>query len=142
MRIGFTGTQRGMTGQQIKKVDSLLGELLPLEIHHGDFVEVHHGDCVGADKQFHHLAKAHKGVCVVIHPPESNKKRAFCCGDSIYPPKPYLERNHHLVSITDVLIATPAQYHEKLRSGTWATVRYARKKGKRCLIVLPDGRIK
>jgi predicted Rossmann fold nucleotide-binding protein DprA/Smf involved in DNA uptake len=41
-----------------------------------------------------------------------------------------LERNHLIVAACDVLNAAPLQDEEILRSGTWATIRYARKAGK------------
>ena len=44
-----------------------------------------------------------------------------------------------LVDACEVLLATP-KGPEKLRSGTWATVRYARKVGKRIVIIEPDGK--
>jgi predicted Rossmann fold nucleotide-binding protein DprA/Smf involved in DNA uptake len=37
------------------------------------------------------------------------------------------------------MIATPHSYVEIGRSGTWATVRYARKAGKPIYLILPDG---
>lgn len=44
------------------------------------------------------------------------------------PAKPYLERNKDIANEgIDGLIAAPSGWVEELRSGTWATVRYARK---------------
>jgi predicted Rossmann fold nucleotide-binding protein DprA/Smf involved in DNA uptake len=42
------------------------------------------------------------------------------------------------VNETGVLVAMP-DGPEELRSGTWATVRYARKQGKDGRIIYPDG---
>jgi hypothetical protein len=55
-----------------------------------------------------------------------DSKRAFCQGDVVLTPRPYLVRNRHIVDASSVLIATP-KGDEELRSGTWSTVRYARK---------------
>lgn len=41
--------------------------------------------------------------------------------------KSYMIRNDRLVHHADVLIAFPETEHEQLRSGTWATIRRARK---------------
>ena len=42
-----------------------------------------------------------------------------------------------------VLIAAPAEQEgERLRSGTWATVRYARRLGRRVVLVCPDGSLR
>lgn len=41
-----------------------------------------------------------------------------------------LARNRRIVAAVDVLIAAPETDREELRSGTWATIRYARAAGK------------
>lgn len=50
-------------------------------------------------------------------------------GATFYPGGSYMERNDALVEHADLLIAFPRTEHEVLRSGTWATVRRARKRG-------------
>lgn len=55
-------------------------------------------------------------------------------------PLPYLARNCVIVDEADILLACPKGPEEQ-RSGTWATVRYARKQNKRIVIVYPDGTI-
>ena len=57
----------------------------------------------------------------------------------MHPAKDYLVRNHDIVDVCDVLVATPGQKEEQIRSGTWATIRYARKIRKQIIIVYPDG---
>lgn len=126
--IGFTGTQKGMTDAQQTMLEKVLAQ----------FGRMHHGDCIGADEQAHFIAKR-LGLRIHIHPPEKNNKRAFCEGDEIYKCKPYLVRNHAIVSATSCLIATPKSFEEELRSGTWATVRYARQRGRPLGIIWPDG---
>jgi hypothetical protein len=61
--------------------------------------------------------------------------------DILYPTRPYLARNKDIVDACTILIATPAQNSEIQRSGTWATVRYAKSKydRSRIVIVRPDG---
>lgn len=130
-KIGFTGTQVGMTWRQRQT----LRRLLPWG---KDF---HHGDCVGSDAQAHDIAHF-QGLLITIHPPENLSKRAFKSAHTILPPKPYLDRNKDIVDACEVLIATPSGKDELLRSGTWSTVRYARKLGKHILIIFPDGKIK
>lgn len=122
--VGFTGTQRGMSERQKEALEAILAAAY----------ELRHGDCVGGDKEAHEIARR-LGLRVVIHPPSDPKKRAFCDGDVILPPKPYLVRNHDIVEAVSVLIAAPRIDEEELRSGTWATVRYARSVGKRVLLL-------
>lgn len=132
MRIGFTGTRQGMTGEQTRA----LREMLSL---HPDAV-FHHGDCAGADEQAHDIAVS-LGCSVVIHPPLDNKQRAFKSAPRTRAPKPYLGRNKAIVRETELLIAAPADAMEQHRSGTWPTVRYARQMGRPVRIILPDGSV-
>jgi hypothetical protein len=133
MIVSFTGTQTGMTQKQKYVLEDLLDELHALELHHGD--------CIGADEEAHIIALI-IGMRIVIHPPDDDSKRAFCkLAAEVREPKPYLVRNDDIAEEGEVLIATPKEYEEKVRSGTWATVRYARKKGRDIFIILPDGRV-
>lgn len=131
LEIGFIGTQVGMTWEQMCAVFDILSR------NHG---WLHHGDCVGADHMAHGVARE-AGWSVTLHPPTEDRKRAFCVGDRAWFAKPYLERNRDIVDATIGLIATPAGFQEELRSGTWSTVRYARKKGRPIKIVMPDGSV-
>lgn len=130
--IGFTGTQRGLTDKQAIAVGYLFSTWKPRSFHHGD--------CIGADSDAHILALELMPMArIVIHPPDNDSKRSGCLGDMILTPKPYLVRNHNIVDATTFLLATPGETEEQLRSGTWATIRYAKKVGKPVLIVFPSG---
>jgi len=138
MKIGFTGTQKGLTIDQHPKLVDLLkwyDEILYIS-------EFHHGDCVGADEQAHGLVRRFMDdTIVVVHPPINPAKRAFCKGDETRKQKDYLDRNHDIVDETELLIACPKEMKEELRSGTWATIRYARRMKKKVRIILPDGNL-
>ena len=130
MVYGFTGTAQGMTRAQ----KAVFVSLLP------DELEFHHGDCIGADEDAHHLVRQTCLVSkIVIHPPTLEVKRAFCQGNIILPVKDYLPRNHDIVDSVREMIATPKGFKEELRSGTWATIRQAKRVGIRCTIIWPDG---
>lgn len=134
MILGFTGTQRGMTKEQQGAFENYV---LSCGLH-----EFHHGDCIGADEQAHKIVRAcWHGVRIVGHPPKEDRKRAFCQFDETWMPKPYLERNRDIAGVCDTLIATPGESTEQLRSGTWATVRYARQADKTVVIIQPNGNI-
>lgn len=127
MKIGFTGTQIGM--DQFQRTQ-LYHHLIDLGA-----TEFHHGDCIGADKEAHDVALA-AGVEIIVHPPENDKKRAFCEGYKRRAnPLPYLERNRRIVESCDVLIAAPKSNQEELRSGTWSTYRYAKRIGKAVILL-------
>jgi hypothetical protein len=137
MKTGFTGTQRGMTIEQGRVVLELLREELTSE---GQLSELHHGDCIGADEQAHKIALA-LGVRTVIWPPTNGSKRAWCKADVVKPADEYLLRNRSIAYFTDRLIACPRGKEEEMRSGTWATVRYARSYKRPIFIIYPDGSV-
>jgi imidazolonepropionase-like amidohydrolase len=129
--LGFTGTQKGLTPAQRLSLRRVL------RVGADAF---HHGDCIGADAEAHAVAQE-LGLSIVIHPPLISTKRAFCQGAHYtYPPRPYMNRNHDIVDAAKWLVACPRR-EEVLHSGTWATVRYARKRGVPIMIVWPDGRV-
>jgi hypothetical protein len=130
---GFTGTKQGMTEPQRETVWRLMHE------HH--VVEGHHGDCNGADVDFHRMLHA-KGALVHVHPPSNPKHRAFVKEyHTRQPPKDYLVRNRAIVDSAQFMIATPRGFHEELRSGTWAAIRYSERRDKEIYIVWPDGSV-
>jgi hypothetical protein len=132
MKVGFTGTRLRLSDVCISSLTQVLDYL---------YVEsFHHGDCLGADTHAHRIAKS-LGYVVEVHPPDVDSKRSFCDGDVIHPPKTYMKRNADIVNVCDLLIATPHTNHETVRSGTWSTVRKARKLGKKIIIVYPNGTI-
>ena len=128
--LGFTGTQVGMTENQKYMFRDFVDRHQPAEFHHGD--------CVGADAEAHAIVRSCVPCCVIIlHPPENQSKRAWCDADVSMRSKPYLERNHDIVDSCHNVVACPGQATEVLRSGTWATIRYARKQAKQLVIFLP-----
>lgn len=135
MKIGFTGTQRGMTYNQKETFNE---KILQFDMYTGGVI-FHHGDCIGADEQAHEIA-IKNGCYIIIHPPYLKIKRAFCEGE-LRAPLPYLDRNKKIVDETSLLIACPGEDIEQLRSGTWSTIRYARKIKKKVWIIYPDGRL-
>lgn len=125
--LGMTGTSRkDLTAKQIDGVLSLVHKLNPMRVHHGV--------CIKADEQFHKLIeKNFPRIHIIGHPPIN--QRAMAQGLSFYAlwePKEYLMRNRDIVNVSQTMIALPEGTKETLRSGTWYTVRYARK---RCLPV-------
>lgn len=136
MKIGVTATQNGLTEAQVRTAERLLGSA----------TEFHHGECVGGDEELHNICRAiAPDATIVSHPPTDPSKRAFhVVPDLTREPKPYRERNTDIVNETDCLIAFSGIPFEIVRSGTWMTVRIARKalaKGDKIniIIVWPDG---
>lgn len=80
----------------------------------------------------------HHNISIIIHPPINSSKRAWKNG-ILKKEKEYLDRNHDIVDCSDILITCPKEDVEQLRSGTWATIRYAKKSNKKTIIIYPSG---
>lgn len=130
MKVGFTGTSKGMTDNQILMVAKYLQAFKIGS-------EFHHGDCIGADSEAHDIARLLK-YRIISHPPINSIKRAFKDADVVLEPKKYMVRNQDIAKVCNILIATPESADEVLRSGTWSTVRKARKLNKEVIIIAPD----
>lgn len=133
--IGFTGTQNGMTKEQSQKFDSFLAST--------DGMIFRHGGCIGADEQAHYIT-LDTGLKIIVHPGVNKngvaaKRGTFVGAHEILEEKFYLDRNKDIVNNADMMIATPAEFEEQERGGTWSTIRYARRVDIPLAIILPDG---
>ncbi len=138
MIAGFTATRKGMRFPQMRFLIAFF------QCRTVD--EFHHGDCLGGDAEAHFLAHYNRVHKIIIHPPDNPIFRAFC--NKLFPSEftevrptfGYIIRNTHIVNEgRDLLIACPFESNEIIRSGTWTTVRYAKKISRPVLIVCPDG---
>lgn len=143
MDIGFTGTQNGITIYQSARLGYELSQFEP------ELSSASHGLCIGADGQFHDIVKILvPGIWIVGHPglEKGHPKRVDRdCDEYREIPsgqKPTIERNHHIVDECHFLFACSGDMEEVLRSGTWATIRYASKQGRDGIIIFPDGSIR
>ena len=127
IKIGFTGNRYGITSEQKDQIISILDKY--------NNIIVSHGDCIGSDTDFHNLCinyrnlHTNKKITINIFPPNNPKLRAFNQGDLLMDEKPYLQRNLDIIKNSSILIAVPIDKNkEELRSGTWSTIRNARKR--------------
>ena len=144
MKVGSTGTQYGITQEQREKFKELI-----LKLNSEDNIEeFHDGNCKGSDLQTRGIVlQVLENVTFHIHPstlnsfvkPYTNRKTLQIIG--IHPVKKPLVRNRDIVDCIDVLIGCPYQKNEIVRSGTWATIRYAKKQNKKTYIIKPNGEI-
>lgn len=135
IKYGFTGTRNGLSIEQKNNIEKLLLS----HIENTDDIEVHHGDCIGADKDFHGICenlnlKYNSKINIIIHPPNKTICRAYCKSPNVLDEKDYLERNKQIVNNVDILIGCPLSKSEQLRSGTWMTIRYAKKHNKSIIL--------
>lgn len=131
--LGFTGSRRGMTPAQRNTVHCFLTSLPDLD-------SVVHGGAIGADATFDQLAR-HLNIERLILPSNIPSQTMADQGSQWLAPQPPLTRNHNIVDACSFMLATPAEYSEIVRSGTWATIRYARRQRIPVYIIWPDGRI-
>lgn len=136
--VGFTGTRKGLNEKQESLIVFFLTTVTKAT---AEEVLIRHGDCIGADAEFHKLAQK-AGLEIELHPSNLKEQRAFCKGAKVvHEPKHPLERNHDIVDSSDILVAAPGEVEERLRSGTWATIRYALRKQKVVILITPDGKL-
>lgn len=134
MHLGITGTRKGMSEKQFDLVKEFVKENSGVTVFH-------HGDCIGVDVQTAMLVENYlPKVWIVSHPSKSTTTRAHGPADETMRPKDYLIRDQDNVDASDYLWAAP-DGGERVRSGTWATVRMARKKGIPITIIMPDGEV-
>lgn len=136
MEIGFSGSRHGVTGAQNGKLVALLiAYWMP-----GN--RLHHGDCTGADEAAFNAATP-MGYQTIAYPASNVSDRWQATTASTERVEGYeaLTRNELIVKNSWLLIATPNSKPsaEKLRSGTWATIRYAKQAGHPIWIIDPYG---
>lgn len=146
-KIGFTGTSRGMTVPQYHTMTRLIYEI-PDSVE----IEAHHGNCVGADEEFHRILcdqfrERATQLRFVIHPGDNPLMQAGCekkypwIGTTVLPVMSNLARNAEIVMAVDEMFATPKMDQEELRSGTWHTIRTAKRLKRSLTIICRDGTV-
>ena len=151
MILAFSGTRRGLTAYQRRNLVTCLAALPE---------RLFHGGAVGADEEVDALlaplyweSERRRGAIldppegieypIVVYPASIERRRywtrdvRFSAVREIEDPRPPLDRNRIIARCADRLLAAPATLTEILRSGTWATVRYAHAAGRPVTILLP-----
>ena len=132
MKVGMTGTRFGLTEPQFEAFQHVIPWI--------NVTEFHHGDCVGADAEIAtYLREYHPTIRIISRPCTITKARAYTPADETHDPIEPLVRNRLIVDSVDLMFAFPGKMMEQQRSGTWATIRYARKQGVTLAIFWPDG---
>ena len=132
--IGVTATRAGLSEAQARKARWALEQLRD---RHGA-TTLHHGDCVGGDADVAEVARE-LGYRLVSHPCDLDAYRAFVPSDEELPERDPIERNHDIVDASGYLLGFSPADHEIRRSGTWQTIRYARRLGRPRWVVGPSG---
>jgi len=143
MKLTFTGTKLGMTSAQRTTVLIVVRD----HVRVGEWTHAIHGCCEKSDRDFHEIAWSLK-LARELHP-GTEEQRLWAVNhmdtqrDTVFPvpldANPQLTRNRTMVDRGGILVAAPRQMHEVLRSGTWATIRYARNLGREIVFCWPNG---
>lgn len=144
MIVGFTGTRDGLTSIQKERLSWLFKGKFPFN----RYDTLLHGGAAGADEIAHDMALA-VDFSIEIYPCDTTRRKHWVdyrdtSGEmyiTIHAVRDPLERNRIIANRCNHLIAAPFQMSEVRRSGTWATIRYAREYSKSITIIFPDGSI-
>lgn len=134
MILGITGTRSGMSELQRSIYITFIR-------HHKPEKQID-GCCVGVDSEAFEIAMK-EGIFTIGKPgysarnPKDLTLRDNEPRDEMHEPKPHFVRNRDIVNECDYLIAMP--YILGARGGTNYTINYARKVGKKMLIILRGG---
>lgn len=134
--LGFIGSRIGMSREQKKVANIIIGGTSARYIHHRDYQ--------GTDQQIHDLAdmKCHK--VIIVHPGNINGQRAFCpvaIGRHLCP-MPSLARNVQFVKDIDCLIIMlPSNNSVEIGTSTDVIIQTMKKAGKPIVLVRRDGTI-
>lgn len=133
--LGFTGSREGPTEEQKATWEKMTIWL--------SGIGMHNGCAVGSDRYvLENLPAVSSCSLWPANLDGSTWAKDFAkrhLATEILPILSPLDRNKYIVSHSHGLIAFPSTDTEVLRSGTWATIRYARKTKKPVLYVLPSG---
>lgn len=133
--LGTTGTREGLSDAQKDQLKEFIRNHVVYTLHHGD--------CVGSDDQ---VARAFsdEGTFIIAYPGNSTTlhKAHSTANDLILPWQENLVRNRKIVNSVEMLLAFPSTESEVVRSGTWATIRYANKRLVPVKIITPSGRVR
>lgn len=120
-------------------------------------VQLVHGDCYGVDSWFHsqwilRMQIVKTKYPIFIYPSNKPGHRADSFVNTYPPaaktnitqahPMAPLKRNKKIVTHSDIVFCVPDTVVEKLRSGTWSTIRYCRETKKPHIIFYPNGIVK
>ena len=140
--LAVTGTRFGATEAQHAQLEHVVKQLAAWARQQGLVPAGQHGDCVGVDAQFDALCQA-EGMTTACWPClAAPELRAGTGAEPLGEPVRPMQRNRELAKACDVMLACPPNFERiKKGSGTWATIGFARREGKRTIVIFPDGSV-
>ena len=139
MIIAFTGPRTGMSTRQQDSFTEIITTYAGYHFTTSQNLLFFHGGCNGSDIEARDIAlacKEYQKIDIECFPGDKDQyENNIGFDQEVHDQMPYLWRNKNMVNACNILIATPQSLVEELRSGTWSTIRYARKIKKPCLIL-------
>ena len=139
MKVGFTGSRMGMSDYQKEELTKYLNRFYAESQLSDPGAMFLHGDAIGADAEAAAIA-SELNYFIEAFPSNQRIYRAFAAADIVHTPVEPLRRNRLIVQQCEVLIACPSTSTEIMRSGTWMTIRYARNRNCRLILIKPEGK--
>src|SRR5215469_262198 len=131
MKIGFIGSNEGMTEGQRETLRQILAGHGP-----GEF---HHSYQLGADADAHTIAReACPASRVIVHPPRDESLRAYLQADAQRHARGRIARNREIVGECDILIAAPGTGEGEHSSEVWSMIRYSWRHNVRVVVLNPE----
>jgi hypothetical protein len=134
MRIGISGTRKGVTKEQEATLRRILSSR--------GITRLTHGGCHGVDEEADAIYRESQPFPVVSVFPAISGRGKYPRPEIIHHEMEPLKRNPLIVEDSELMLIVPAQFNETPRGGTWTTYRYAIKYGVLTIIILPDGTIR
>lgn len=149
INVGVTGTRKLLFPNEYQ-VTHIYEHILKVRDEENS-VQLLHGGCSGVDTWFHsqwiNFIQTNTNFSIRIYPGSSfllfndiivqNQQNM-----TIEKQQSNLTRNKKIVLASDIMLCVPDSLVEKLRSGTWSTIRYCRQTNTPHIIFYPNGVVK
>jgi hypothetical protein len=139
---GMTGSQKDPNPVQLETILNIMVFEEGLEAVDGFWW--HFGDCIGSDAAAFDAVNEMfpVNIVTVAWPGTDPKRRANKPASEIHRPAAFDRRNERIAYCSHQgLFALPSTHSEIMRSGTWQTVRFAWKLGRKIWVIDPDGNV-
>lgn len=136
MNVCVTGTRFGMTPAQRVRLYSFV------DTYRDKITSFHHGLCRGVDVEARDIvSQALPKVPIHAHPgPDGDEWQGDALvKEVLHEGKGHFARNREMVELAEVVVVIPKEVERQEKGGTWYTHDYALKRGKRVVLITPEG---
>lgn len=130
--VGITGSLEGLTGPQLRWAKQFIQDNVVRVLHHGN--------CIGGDEDVATLFYKGQDTYIIAHPGHiSTMQSKISFNDLVLPEKHTLARNRLIVNSSDLLLGFPKIDDEDDNSGSWYTIRWAKRHRTPVIVISPTG---